>query len=176
MLRAAMATPLGHDVGACLAPPNCPYQEPVRTELIDLRFDCLQLFSRSRSQRRQGFESETLASEEPSGFEPDENWHSSSVEMIAVKSHHMDDISGSRLLAMDLEWRPSDEGRADSVDDLAIQGVAAGGRALTECGWNLPTFRDLSASVLQMETALRATRRGRPGRSAADAASVAPIH
>ena len=84
MLRAAIATPLGHDVGACLAPPNCPYQEPVRTELIDLRFDCSQLFSRSRSQRRQGFESETLASEEPSGFEPDENWHSSSVEMIAM--------------------------------------------------------------------------------------------
>jgi hypothetical protein len=43
------------------------------------------------------------------------------------------------------------EGRANSVDDLAVQGVAAGRRVLAKCGPNLPTFRDLWESVLQMD-------------------------
>src|SRR5713101_1056852 len=93
-----------------------------------------------------------------------------------VKSHHMGDNSGSLLLADGLEWRPYDKGRADSVDDLAVQGVAAGGRALAKYGANLPTFRDLAAGFLQMEKALRGTRRGRLRRPAPNSASVPPIH
>ena len=47
----------------------------------------------------------------------------------AVKSQDRGDNSGSLLLATTLEWRPDDKDRADAVEDLAAQGIAASGRA-----------------------------------------------
>jgi hypothetical protein len=60
--------------------------------------------------------------------------------LFLVYTGHMGDNSGSLLLANGLESRPYDEARADSVDDLAVQGVTASGRARAKCGANLPTF------------------------------------
>jgi hypothetical protein len=45
-------------------------------------------------------------------------------------------------------------GRKKAVVDVAVEGNAARWRVLPECGANLPAFRDLAASLLQVETPL----------------------
>jgi NAD(P)-dependent dehydrogenase (short-subunit alcohol dehydrogenase family) len=48
-----------------------------------------------------------------------------------------------------LEWRRDDEGGANAVTDVAVEGVAASRRGLVECGRNLPASEQ-TANVLTM--------------------------
>ena len=62
-----------------------------------------------------------------------------------------------------LEWRSDDQSRADAAEQLATQDSAASRHGRSERGPNVPAFRDFPQDLLQMETALRRTRRGRLG-------------
>ena len=94
----------------------------------------------------------------------------------AVKSRDRGDTSGSPSKPKNLRVEPDDEDRADPPKQLAAQGDATSHLECPECRPNLPPFWDFSKDVLQMETALRRTRRRWPGRPTADAAPVTPSH
>jgi hypothetical protein len=58
---------------------------------------------------------------------------------------------------MSLEWRQHDQRGAGSLNGLATKDAAAR-RGRTECGADLPSLRDFSEIVLQVEAAIRRAR------------------
>lgn len=60
--------------------------------------------------------------------------------------------SRALLLAVVLEWRRDDKGRAGPGTGVAVQSLATGSGVFAECGAYLPAFRDFPTGLLPLET------------------------
>src|SRR6202034_2723250 len=91
---------------------------------------------------------------------------------VTVKSKDKDDI----LAYLPIQEESHDKDRTDPSTYLAAEVDARGQCCTPECGPDLPSFRPLTSSVLQMEGPVRGSRRGRTVRPAAYSAPFAAGH